>query len=133
MLTGKQLEVYLAYAVHGRKPPQSETRPARKPIAKARTTARRGPPRCPALLAWIRQQPSIISGLYGCDACHTGTDGGMGMKASDLSCVPMTRTEHLEYHRIGREAFARKYRVNFAREAKRHYAEWRAHASRKSA
>lgn len=55
----------------------------------------------------------------------------MGMKASDDSCVPMTREEHQEYHRIGRAAFERRYRVNFAREAARLRAEWG--ALRKSA
>ena len=69
--------------------------------------------------------PSLMSGLSPCDACHTGTDGGMSQKASDLSCVPLTREAHQEYHRIGKREFDRRYHVNFAREVKRLNAEWR--------
>lgn len=127
MLTGKQLRQYLAYMVHGRK---SEA--PRKPPAKARQSARRGPVRDPKYLAWIRTLPSIVSGRTPCDACHTGTDGGMSMKASDYSCVPMTRAEHEEYHRIGREAFARRYGLDFAGIAARLRAEWESGARRRA-
>jgi hypothetical protein len=120
MLSGKQLRAYLAYAVHDR-----TSEPERKPPVKAkRSTPRRGPTRDEDYKAWIRQQPSLVSGKTPCDACHTGSDGGMSMKASDLSCVPLTRSEHQEYHRIGKAAFERQYGVCFAREVARLNAEW---------
>jgi hypothetical protein len=110
-----QLEVYLAREVLGkqlkRKPPQKE---------------RKGPARDSAYLAFIRQQPSLISGQYGCEAAHTGSDGGMSQKASDYSCVPLTPAEHREYHRIGKAAFARKHGLDYDTCARRLYAEWRA-------
>ncbi len=111
MLTGKQLRQYLAYKIHDRITP-----PERKPPVKAK--------RDPKYLAWVRKMPSLISGRTPCDACHTGSDGGMSQKASDFSCVPMTREEHQEYHRIGKAAFERKYGVNFAVEVARLNAEW---------
>ena len=112
-LYGHDLRNFLVREVLGktiRKPPQRKTR---------------GPERDEDYKAWIRMQPSLVSGLTPCDACHTGSDGGMSMKASDLSCVPLTREEHQEYHRIGKAELERKYRVNFAREVRRLNAEWR--------
>lgn len=93
----------------------------RKPPAKER----KGPQRDSEYKAWIRQQPSIVSGQYGCEAAHIGSDGGMSMKASDYSCVPLTPAEHREYHR-GRLTFARRHGVDLAREAARLYAAWQA-------
>lgn len=121
MLTRKQLRPYLAYVVLGIK-----STPKRKPPIRAkRATPRKGPPRSEAYKAWIRTLPSLVSGLKPCEACHTGQDGGMSMKASDYSCVPLTSTEHREYHRIGRRAFEKRYRVNFACACKRLNATWR--------
>ena len=128
-LFGKQLEAYLALKIHGRKPPQLETKLQRnaKPNAK-----RPGPPRRtnalrdPEYLAWIRTLPSVISGRTPCDACHTGEDGGMATKASDASCVPMTRDEHQEYHRIGKRAFERLHGVRFAAIARALRRAWKA-------
>jgi hypothetical protein len=48
----------------------------------------------------------------------------MRQKSSDYSCVPLTREEHQEYHQIGKAAFERKYRVNFARLVKRLNRAW---------
>jgi hypothetical protein len=61
----------------------------------------------------------------GCEAAHTGSDGGTSMKASDLTCVPLTLEEHLEYHQIGRELFALLHGLNFAETVKRLNSEWR--------
>ena len=41
------------------------------------------------------------------------------MKASDYSCIPLTVEEHLEYHRIGRGEFERKYGISCSDVAKR--------------
>jgi len=119
MLTGKQLRQYLAYAVHGIK--SEREKPKRKPPQRER----RGPERSEPYKAWIRTLPSLVSGLSPCEACHTGTDGGASMKASDKTCVPLTWFEHREYHDHGKRTFERKYKVNFAREVKRLNREWR--------
>jgi hypothetical protein len=120
MLTGKALRSYLAYAIHGKKDPSVFKKPpqlARSPIP----PKRKGPPRrtnClrdEAYKAWIRTQPSIVSGLHGCEAAHTGTDGGQSLKASDDTCVPLTPAEHREYHAIGKQSFARRHGVSFGR------------------
>ncbi len=95
---------YLLYAVHGVKPVRRSPRRRRQ----------NGIVRDWRYLAAIRTLPSIVSGLTPCEACHTGSDGGMGIKASDLSCVPLTWFEHREYHRIGKEAFERKYNLDLA-------------------
>lgn len=55
--------------------------------------------------AWIRSLPSAVSGAHDCEAAHTGSDGGMSMKASDYSCIPLTRMEHLQYHALGKKQF----------------------------
>ena len=62
--------------------------------------------------AWIRTLPSCVSGRPGCEAAHTGDDGGMRTKASDYTCVPLTWEEHREYHRLGRKAFEAKYEID---------------------
>lgn len=93
----RDLARWLRYAVHG------ETEHPRA----ARRRPRRGPARNAKYRAWIRSLPSAVSGEYGCEAAHTGTDGGMRQKASDYSCIPLTAEEHAEYHRIGREEFER--------------------------
>ena len=83
-------------------------KPQRKPPTKA-STASGKPIRNYKYRAWIRSLPSAVSGEGPCDACHTGTDGGIGQKSSDLSCIPLTRQEHQEYHQIGKKDFERKY------------------------
>ena len=93
------------YAVWGKPAPRKSPR---KP-------AGRGPARNWKYRAWIRTLPSAASGASGCEACHTGSDGGMRQKSSDYSCIPLTPEEHRELHRIGREDFERKYEISIAR------------------
>jgi hypothetical protein len=78
-----------------------------------RHKSRRGPPRSDRYLRWIRTFPSVVSGRIGCEAAHTGRDGGMRMKASDFSVAPLTVEEHREYHAIGRERFEEKHGISF--------------------
>jgi len=54
------------------------------------------PVRSPPYLAFIRKQASVVSGLGPCQACHTGPHGA-SQKSSDLSAIPLTWDEHLEY------------------------------------
>ena len=113
MLTGKRLEAYLAHAVLGRKLPQFER------IGPRCGPPRKGPARDADYRAWIRTLPCCACGIEGrSEAAHTGNDGGMSMKASDYSCVPLCPECHTRgpkaYHRIGRPAFERAYGMGFA-------------------
>lgn len=76
-----------------------------KPKRASRRRPRRGPARSWRYLAWIRTLDSCVSGQFGCEAAHTGSDGGMRQKASDYSTIPLTPAEHREYHRVGKAAF----------------------------
>jgi hypothetical protein len=108
MFTEQQLRSYLAWAVHGRKPPRRASRPTRK-----------GPPRDDDYKAWIRTLPCCACGVEGrSEAAHTGTDGGMSMKPSDYSCVPLCSDCHTQapgaYHRVGKRAFERRHGLSLA-------------------
>jgi hypothetical protein len=99
--SGWQLRRWLAREILdkdiGRKPPQKE---------------RRGPARDSRYRAWIRTLPCAACGCsWNVEAAHTGSDGGMSMKASDYSCIPLCTNCHTmatdSYHRIsgGRQGF----------------------------
>src|SRR5258708_448574 len=118
-----QLRKWLAREVLGRdigrKPPQRE---------------RRGPERSASYLAWVRTLGGAACGAEGrSEAAHTGSDGGMSQKASDLSCIPLCADCHtrgpLAYHRLGRAAFERAHGVTCARVVKRLQAEWQERAA----
>jgi len=51
------------------------------------------------------------------EAAQTGDDGGMSMKASDYSCVPLCPDCHTRvpgaYHRIGKRAFEESHVLSF--------------------
>ncbi len=100
---GRGFERWVYWQVTGERAPRAARRPTRG-----------GPARSADYRAWIRKQPSCLTGAYGCEAAHTGDDGGMSQKASDLTCVPLTAVEHREYHSIGRAAMERKYGVSFS-------------------
>jgi hypothetical protein len=115
--TAFALRQWLAYEIHGRvlrKPPGKE---------------RRGPARCEDYKAWVRTLPCVACGIEGCsEAAHVGTDGGMSMKATDYSCVPLCSNCHTQapgaYHRIGKRAFERAHGLCFAVEVRRLNAAW---------
>ena len=93
--------------------PILERRPQPPKVRKVRS----GPPRDPSYRAWIRTFPCTICGaVWKVEAAHTGTDGGMSMKPSDYSCIPLCRNCHTAakgaYHRIGKFAFERNYGIN---------------------
>lgn len=135
MLTGKKLRSFLAYAVHDVKTPLAET-PRKPPIRAKRATPRRGPERDAKYRAFIRTLACLGCGIEGrSEAAHTdvlpetSAKGGMSMKHSDYSCVPLCHACHQSrpdsYHRIGRDAFERAHGVNFADAVTRLRAEWR--------
>lgn len=62
-------------------------------------------------LDFIRQLPSIISGAYGCEACHIRSGSalhrkkhtGAGQRPDDSWTLPMTPAEHRAQHAMGDE------------------------------
>jgi hypothetical protein len=119
MLTGQPLRDWLAWAIHNRKPERRASTPARK-----------GRPRDEHHKAWIRTLPCVACGIEGrSEAAHTGADGGMSMKASDYSCVPLCSNCHTQaadaYHRVGKRAFERGHGLSFVRIVAQLNREWR--------
>lgn len=57
-------------------------------------------------LAFIRTLPSVLSGVYGCEACHIRYGDpmyrkkatGMGQKPDDAWTIPLSPAEHREQH-----------------------------------
>ena len=74
--------------------------------------------RCDAHKGWIRKRECAFVDAGGCsgriEAAHVrlGTDGGMGIKPSDVYCWPACSHHHGEQHQIGEPAFAAKYGVD---------------------
>lgn len=97
--------------------PILERKHQRQKVRHQERKIRRGPPRDPAYRAWIRTLPCTICGsLWKVEAAHTGCDGGMSMKPSDYSCIPLCRNCHTAakgaYHRVGKFAFERNYDID---------------------
>ncbi len=67
--------------------------------------------RCERYLRWVRRQPSAISGRPADDAHHIIGHGmgGMGMRASDLLTLPLTRDEHMALHQHGWRAWEERH------------------------
>lgn len=68
-------------------------------------------------LAWVRDMGCAIPGCMTrmqVQAHHVraGGDGGMGMKPSDASCVPLCFQHHREGHNTGWKTFDAKYGTN---------------------
>lgn len=129
-LFGKALKAYLEHIQHGTKlPPQRASLPTRRPGPQ-----RKGPPRDEDYKAFIRQLPCCACHRPApSEAAHTGNQGGMSMKASDYSCVPLCAECHtrgpLAYHRIGKRAFERLHGVRFASVARECVREWKNNSS----
>ena len=115
-MSRNRLGDFLMYAVHG------VTRPAERRL---RRRNRRGPARSWKYRRWIRSLPSVVSGWDGCEAAHTGDDGGMGQKAADYSCIPLTAVEHRLYHQIGRDRFELRFGISCRELVKRLNQLWR--------
>lgn len=98
---------WLMYAVHG-----EVKHPRRSP----RRRRGGGVARNWKYRAWIRSLPCLVCGCERSEAAHTGSDGGMRLKASDYSCVPLCSEHHTlgqySYHRLGREVFAAQFELN---------------------
>jgi len=120
MFTENQLRSHLAWAIHGRKPQR-----------RSDSSTRKGPPRDEAYKAWIRTLPCLACTIEGrSEAAHVGSDGGMSMKASDYSCVPLCSDCHSQapgaYHRIGKRGFEGRCGLSFVQIVARLNREWQA-------
>ena len=109
-----QLERWLALEVLDRE------LPSRKPPVRQR----RGATRDGAYRAWIRTLPCVACGsTWNVEAAHTGRDGGMSIKSSDYTCVPLCSHCHRQaphaYHVIGRDAFEQRHSLSFPKIAAR--------------
>jgi hypothetical protein len=128
MLTGKHFEAYLAHVVLERKLPQRER------IGPRSGPPRKGPARDEEYKAWIREHPCYACGKRApSEAAHTGTDGGLSMKASDYSCIPLCSDCHTQapyaYHRIGKRRFEQHFGVDCAGLAVALQCKWKARRS----
>ena len=119
-MSRSRLADFLMYAIHGVNTPYRRR--------SGRRSDRRGPARSWKYRAWIRSLPSVVSGWNGCEAAHTGDDGGMGQKPSDFTCIPLTPVEHRLYHQIGRERFEVRFGLNCRELVKRLNHAWFAYA-----
>lgn len=74
--------------------------------------------RCAAHLKWVRGHMCAIVVKHDCsgriEAAHVrgGTDGGTGVKPSDIWTIPLCSAAHAEQHKIGERAFAAKYGID---------------------
>ncbi len=70
----------------------------------------------PAHLAFIRKLPSVVSGVYGCEACHIRAGSplhrkkrtGGQQKPDDSWTLPLTPAEHKEQHSENEMEFWRR-------------------------
>jgi len=101
-------ERYAIFQITGR-------RPRRAP---RRRSSSRGPARSRKYREWIRTLPCLVCGREdGVEAAHTGSDGGMSLKASDFSCIPLCADHHTmdgrrAYHGDGRAEWELLHAVN---------------------
>ena len=67
--------------------------------------------RSEAYLSFVRTFPCCVCGNTATDAHHTGTNRGMGIKANDLTAVPLCRKCHTELHSVGVNTFVDRHFV----------------------
>jgi len=76
--------------------------------------------RCVAHLKWVRGHECVMAALllHFCDgkveAAHvrSGTDGGVGIKPSDIWVIPLCSRAHRYQHDIGEAAFEKEFNIN---------------------
>ena len=74
----------------------------------------------PGHLAFIRKLPSVLSGEFGCEACHIRIGSaihrkkhtGMGQKPDDCWTLPLTSTEHKQQHAENELLFGRSHGID---------------------
>lgn len=73
-----------------------------------------------AHLAFIRKLPSVVSGAFGCEACHIRTGSalhrkkhtGLAQKPDDCWTLPLTPDEHKQQHSENEMAFWRSHGID---------------------
>lgn len=71
--------------------------------------------RSPAHRSWVRSHACCACGsvvAIECAHARNGTDGGMGMKPSDVWCISLCKECHAEQHRIGEPVFEIKHGID---------------------
>lgn len=107
MRNNRDLGIWLLRQIWGEDAPPCSRKPPKRASA-----LHSKPARNPRYRAWVKSLPSAVSGVAPpCDACHTGPHA-FGQKASDYTCIPLTRAEHDELHAVGQEEFGRRYGLN---------------------
>lgn len=122
----RRLVRYLRYAVL-----EIVEKPARKP---PKLATGRGPERSPKYRAWIRTLPcAACETTRNVQAAHTGSDGGIGQKSSDYSCIPLCEECHTlgndAYHVIGKVDFEVRWFLNLEKLVKKLNREWEGRAA----
>lgn len=119
-----RLERYLAFRVLG---------VTQFPRRRRRLWNGKGPARDYRYRAFVRSLPCLVcSGACGpSEAAHTGFDGGMRLKASDFTCVPLCAWDHTlapdsyHEHKGGRAGFERQFKLDLAAQVRFLNQEWR--------
>lgn len=65
---------------------------------------------------WVRSLPSVVSGRGPCENAHIRSRGAGGGSAD---IVPLTASEHGDFHGWGRKEFEKRFGVDLASEARR--------------
>ncbi|MHB9879138.1 DUF968 domain-containing protein [Pacificimonas sp. ICDLI1SI03] len=72
--------------------------------------------RCPSHTKWVGGHACVVPGCNGrpIEVMHVrkGTDGGTGLKPSDIWTISGCQYHHSEQHRIGEPAFEKKYGID---------------------
>lgn len=71
--------------------------------------------RSPAHRKWVRSHACCACGsetAIECAHVRVGTDGGMGIKPSDIWCISLCRDCHSEQHQLGEPVFEVKYGID---------------------
>ena len=64
---------------------------------------------------WIKSLPCLLCLFPYSDPHHVNPKGhgGKGTKTDDSRAIPLCNHHHREFHQIGRETFAKKYRIDY--------------------
>jgi hypothetical protein len=115
-MTNHQLRRWLMKEIHGVEIPRKP--PTRASVLGAKKTARSW-----RYLAWIRTLPCAVCGAQPSEAAHTGSDGGMSMKASDYSAIPLCPNCHTmssdSYHALSRDEFETRHGLECSQTVRR--------------
>lgn len=69
-----------------------------KPMPKKRAKPRKGPPRDPKFLAFVRSQPCYILGCFEKAEAHHFGRRGKSQRCSDYETVPLCHDHHMAWH-----------------------------------